>query len=476
MSDEKEKQQAEDDALNAERQKRFGPGPSGTGPDGFKGAVTGRFTGSGKAASDPVEVDKRATTGPSIPDSDPVITDLDVQRAEFAKAQHKNTLPNIMDKSGPLPGGLRAEEIQEVLSEDLANEGGPMEGLEPAKSHDGPPPVTEMPPEERDPVEFPSHAEPMNVEGQEQPRIYRAPPADGVKIVDLEQKLTVDDAVRAQLDRKTAQAEQFARQYGDENVQANISGHDGGPGRTEPISERMPPLSDLEASGIDPETVTKKAAQCGSLHPEVAAYLSGFEGATPRHQLKMALVDHADSHALDVFELALYRMSHTWGLITSVEVFNVVLTDTLAKACEWKVTPERFRAMMIDLIAFVWNRLDLDYNIPQADFFRAILIEFAHQMDKWGEDFDAKNTANDWVACVVIELNKSNLANEPEKALNGLVKVATLGYAGAIASIRLGGPAPRHYDAPPADPSPLVEAEEKAARQEYGEGGFPIAR
>lgn len=73
---------------------------------------------------------------------------------------------------------------------------------------------------------------------------------------------------------------------------------------------------------------------------------------------------------------------------------------------------------------------------------------------KWGPEFDKKNTLNDWATFITMyatdaaKLSKSERGAEPrpmEESRKLLIKAAGLCFS-AIKSIDAGGPAPRHYD------------------------------
>lgn len=64
----------------------------------------------------------------------------------------------------------------------------------------------------------------------------------------------------------------------------------------------------------------------------------------------------------------------------------------------------------------------------------------------WGDEFDDKNTANDWVAYIAKYTGQAvTLPFDRERFEEQMKKVAGLAVS-AIAASRRGGPAKRHYD------------------------------
>ena len=78
----------------------------------------------------------------------------------------------------------------------------------------------------------------------------------------------------------------------------------------------------------------------------------------------------------------------------------------------------------------------------------SMIAERAYQMEKWGDGFDADNTANDWHAYISKYLGMTLVKDMSEESLAdfraNLVKVITLAMAAIEWSER--GMAPRHYD------------------------------
>lgn len=305
---------------------------------------------------------------------------------------------------------------------------------------------------------------------------------DAMKIGDTEDSLSIDEQLRQQ--GATADETTRASLFADKSL-----GKSGNLPLGLTVSDDGPPPRDLGPEAqANAETILKKAAQCGNNDPEVAAILAGHDvivgdedsPEVRRIILKQELPD-ADSTALDLLSMASYRADALTKPLTLTgedgideRVWEAAFMKSLSNACAFNVTPAEFCAEMLDVIAL--GLLAVDVSHPA--FFKSILIEFAYKMDKWGTDFDRQNTPNDWVSYIIRYYSRAILAENAEDTVNGFVKLAALGYAGAIATKRLGGPAPRHYDKVAADPKPLVEKDEREkGRQKFGPDGVtPIAR
>lgn len=80
--------------------------------------------------------------------------------------------------------------------------------------------------------------------------------------------------------------------------------------------------------------------------------------------------------------------------------------------------------------------------------FQQIDGEREYQDQKWGTEFDDKNTANDWARYIADYTMKATPMKgfSQEVFEKHMMKVATLAVAAIETSRRNGGPAPRHYD------------------------------
>jgi hypothetical protein len=78
----------------------------------------------------------------------------------------------------------------------------------------------------------------------------------------------------------------------------------------------------------------------------------------------------------------------------------------------------------------------------------AVRAEREYQNQRWGEEFDNKNTPNDWLAFIGAYIGRA--FTFPFDAIafkKGLVKVAAVCFAAIEACDRAGGNMPkRHYD------------------------------
>jgi hypothetical protein len=84
-----------------------------------------------------------------------------------------------------------------------------------------------------------------------------------------------------------------------------------------------------------------------------------------------------------------------------------------------------------------------------------ILKERKYQDEKWGTEFDDKNTLNDWAAYIGRYTgNAISIDSPPKTQRKQLLKVATIAVAAVQAFDRNGGFPSRHYeDRVPADES-----------------------
>ncbi|RWI96412.1 MAG: hypothetical protein EOR22_06540 [Mesorhizobium sp.] len=82
------------------------------------------------------------------------------------------------------------------------------------------------------------------------------------------------------------------------------------------------------------------------------------------------------------------------------------------------------------------------------DAFKAIRAELGHAREKWGDAFDDKNTANDWIAYIVHYAGRAvTLPWNPVACRAMLVKVAGLCVSAIIQiDINHGALPKRHYD------------------------------
>jgi hypothetical protein len=82
----------------------------------------------------------------------------------------------------------------------------------------------------------------------------------------------------------------------------------------------------------------------------------------------------------------------------------------------------------------------------REQIFKDIEAERKYQDEKWGRDFDDKNTTNDWAAYIVQYLgNVIKMPYDKQTVRKGMLKVATLAVA-ALERIDSDTVAKRHYD------------------------------
>lgn len=81
--------------------------------------------------------------------------------------------------------------------------------------------------------------------------------------------------------------------------------------------------------------------------------------------------------------------------------------------------------------------------MKRSDIFAAVEKERAYQDEKWGRDFDDKNTVNDWVAYMTKYLGQAvTLPWTDATFRTQLLKVIALG----VAALERNTYPPRHYD------------------------------
>lgn len=79
--------------------------------------------------------------------------------------------------------------------------------------------------------------------------------------------------------------------------------------------------------------------------------------------------------------------------------------------------------------------------------YAAIDAERDYQDDRWGDEFDDKNTSNDWATYICrYATNAAGFDVTTAQFREQMVKVAALAVASIEATDRNGGLPPRHYD------------------------------
>ena len=95
------------------------------------------------------------------------------------------------------------------------------------------------------------------------------------------------------------------------------------------------------------------------------------------------------------------------------------------------------------------EKLDQTYN-ERTEIIKDIIKEREYQIERWGLDFDTKNTPNDWATYIVRYLAYSVPGTEifdHELFYKNMIKVATLAIAAAEQCKHTdGNMPPRHYD------------------------------
>jgi hypothetical protein len=85
-------------------------------------------------------------------------------------------------------------------------------------------------------------------------------------------------------------------------------------------------------------------------------------------------------------------------------------------------------------------------NTALKDALDAVESERVYQENRWGSDFDDKNTVNDWVSYITAYAGRAVQADTPKDAYIQLMKVGTLAVAAMESFNRNNGFPPRHYD------------------------------
>jgi len=97
------------------------------------------------------------------------------------------------------------------------------------------------------------------------------------------------------------------------------------------------------------------------------------------------------------------------------------------------------------------NAATLDFkglNPKFVEFVNTMAVERIYQNSKWGDEFDSKNTPNDWVAYIARYLGRAVMMPWDKNTFkNALIKTATLCAAAYEWCERTDGKMPkRHYD------------------------------
>ena len=83
----------------------------------------------------------------------------------------------------------------------------------------------------------------------------------------------------------------------------------------------------------------------------------------------------------------------------------------------------------------------------RLNLYRDIEKELEYARQQWGNEFDSKNTLNDWVTYIVMYAgDAAKMKTTPNEAEQKLIKVAGLAIS-ALENLRANGQfAPRHYE------------------------------
>ena len=109
---------------------------------------------------------------------------------------------------------------------------------------------------------------------------------------------------------------------------------------------------------------------------------------------------------------------------------------------------------------------EFDRKLQLELILAGIKTERGRQTKLWGDDFDDKNTANDWAAYISNYVNSGAYSGRQNKYTSErfrkhLLEAATLCVAAVDAIDRNGDCAPRHYEGLPGAGSKKIEGEPK---------------
>lgn len=145
----------------------------------------------------------------------------------------------------------------------------------------------------------------------------------------------------------------------------------------------------------------------------------------------------------------LIRPSQTPARLGCEEYF-VAAHNALSEATrDEEFSIQRFRAKMI--LAAAWCQLAADADSSM------VIHERLRQDNLWGDEFDQKNTYNDWHVYVARYISHAMRSNAQDYQMN-MVKAAAICQAAVLMIDRYGKCAPRHYER--AGAKPLFDVQE----------------
>lgn len=145
------------------------------------------------------------------------------------------------------------------------------------------------------------------------------------------------------------------------------------------------------------------------------------------------LVDLADSAAVDVAAYTLPRVTPSWDdervgrMIGRDAIIAELLPLALADLATLSAKRVELDRSVAALTARVAELLTL-INTPRTnEWFDAVRLEDAHQIERWGAEHDAGKRPEDWIALVVYLLGKATKAHyedEVEKLLHHIISTS----------------------------------------------------
>ena len=135
----------------------------------------------------------------------------------------------------------------------------------------------------------------------------------------------------------------------------------------------------------------------------------------------------------DMLDVMVWRVGCA-VIITAVIIVVLYLCDRMATRARRKVEDDT------DLD-------DLCAAIDRDGIYAAIDYERDYQDERWGDEFDDKNTANDWCTYICrYATNAADFNGTTVRFREQMTKVAALAVAAIEATDRTGELPPRHYD------------------------------
>lgn len=114
----------------------------------------------------------------------------------------------------------------------------------------------------------------------------------------------------------------------------------------------------------------------------------------------------------------------------------------------WRLTEDGIRETLFENMQKVHDTFNHFSESEMSDFERIVqqIKEEREYQAKWGNNFDDKNTANDWATYIAQYLTEGTRIKDPRPMREAFLKAAALAVAALETFDRNNGFAPRHYD------------------------------